>query len=187
MKTVSLNIVTLLLIMGFLVISLDGNSQSSKPDKQERKALKEAQANANFYFLDSLLASRRFVLEADYLQNKIGDMISVSPVLNFVKADGSKGILQTGSDMLVGYNGTGGVTTEGNTSEWKISGNHKSLIHRVSFNLVSSLGVFNIDMTVNSDFTATAIISNNTSGKLTWRGDLVTIHDSRVFKGMETY
>jgi len=182
-----MKLVSFFFIIGILGISFDSNSQDFKPDKHERKELKKAQATANFNILDSILVSRRFVLEADYLQNKIGDMISVSPTLNFVKADYSKGILQTGSDLLTGYNGAGGVTTEGNISEWKIYRDFKSLNHRVSFNLVSSLGIFNIDMRVSSDNTASATISSTYSGRLTWKGHLVPINKSRIFKGMETY
>jgi hypothetical protein len=181
-----MNIVSFFLIIGFIGISFGSNSQDVKPDKQERKELKNAQATANFYAIDSLLVSRRFVLEADYLQNKIGDMISVSSILNFVKVDDSQGVLQTGSDFLIGYNGSGGVTTEGNISEYKIYRQNKSLIHRVTFNLVSSLGLFNIDMSVTSDNSASATITSSGSGKLTWRGHLVAIGNSRVFKGMDT-
>ena len=177
----------LLFIMVFLLVSYTGNSQDKKADKKERKELKKAQETANFNILDSLLVSRRFVLEADYLQNKIGDKISVSSVLNFVKVDGEKGVLQTGSDLLVGSNGSLGVTTEGNISNYKIHKDYKSLNHRVSFTLVSKLGVFNIDMNVTSGNSASATITSTSSGRLTWKGHLMAADYSRVFKGMETY
>jgi hypothetical protein len=187
MKSMKIKIVSILLILGFLQIPFVSNSQDVKPGKQERKALKEAQDNINFSILDSLLISRRFVLEADYLQNKIGDKISVSSTLNFVKVDGEKGILQTGSDLLKGSNGSGGVTTEGSISKYKVHKNYKSLTHRVTFNLVSNLGVFNIDMNVTSSNSATATITSTGSGRLTWRGQLMAADHSRVFKGMETW
>jgi hypothetical protein len=187
MKTVKRKIVSVLFILGLLQIPFNGNSQDVKPGKQERKELKEAQDNINFNILDSLLTSRRFVLEADYLQNKIGDIIPVSSTLNFVKVDGESGILQTGSDLLRGSNGSGGVTTEGNISKYKVHKNYKSLTHRVTFNLVSNLGVFNIDMNVTSSNSASATITSTGSGRLTWRGQLMAADHSRVFKGMETW
>lgn len=187
MKTVKIKIVSVLFILGLLQIPFNGNSQDVKPSKQERKELKEAQDNINFNILDSLLTSRRFVLEADYLQNKIGDIIPVSSTLNFVKVDGENGILQTGSDLLRGSNGSGGVTTEGNISKYKVHKNYKSLTHRVTFNLVSNLGVFNIDMNVTSGNSASATITSTSSGRLTWRGKLMAADHSRVFKGMETW
>jgi hypothetical protein len=179
--------VGLLFIIGIILVPFNVNSQDKKADKQERKELEKAQATANFNILDSLLVSRRFVLEADYLQNKIGDMISVSSTLNFIKVDGEKGILQTGSDFLIGSNGSGGVTTEGNISEFKIHKDYKSLNHRVTFNLVSNLGIFNIDMNVTSGNNASATITSTSSGRLTWKGQLMAADYSRVFKGMERY
>ncbi len=187
MKTMKKNMVGFLFVTGFLLIPFIGNSQGEKSDRQERKELKKAQAKVNFNILDSLLISRRFVLEANYLQNKIGDMISVSSALNFVKVDGETGVLQTGSDYSVGYNGSGGVTTEGNISKYKVHKDYKSLNHRVSFNLVSNLGIFNIDMNVTSDNNASATITGTGSGRLTWRGHLMAADYSRIFKGMETY
>jgi hypothetical protein len=187
MKTMQANMVGLLFIIGFILVPFNVNSQDKKADKQERKELEKAQATANFNILDSLLVSRRFVLEADYLQNKIGDMISVSSTLNFIKVDGEKGILQTGSDFLIGSNGSGGVTTEGNISEFKIHKDYKSLNHRVTFNLVSNLGIFNIDMNVTSGNNASATITSTSSGRLTWKGHLMAADYSRVFKGMERY
>ena len=187
MKSVKMNMVIFLFIIAFIGISFNSNSQDIKPDKRERKELRMAQATANFNILDSLLISRRFVLEADYLQNKIGDMISVSSTLNFIKIDESKGVLQTGSDFLVGSNGIGGATAEGNISDYKIHKNYKSLNHRVTFNLVTSLGLFNIDMNVTSNNSASATITSSGSGRLTWKGHLMATDFSRVFKGMNRY
>ncbi len=163
------------------------NSQDAREDRKARKEAETARMTYNYYALDSLLVSRRFVLEADYLQNKIGDRISVSNTLNFVKVDDERGVLQTGSDMLVGSNGFGGVTTEGNISKYKIHRNLKSLSHRVSFNLVSNLGIFNIDMSIRADNYASATITSSRSGRLTWHGHLASLNHTRTFKGMDVY
>ncbi|HUX95985.1 MAG TPA: DUF4251 domain-containing protein [Bacteroidales bacterium] len=168
-------------------ITTIGKSQDAREDKISRKEAEKARMTYNFYALDSLLVSRRYVLEADYLQNKIGDRISVSNTLNFVRVEDEKGVLQTGSDMLVGNNGFGGVTTEGNISKYKIQRNLKSLTHRVSFNLVSNLGIFNIDMSIRADNFASATITSTRSGRLTWHGHLASLNHTRTFKGMDLY
>ena len=128
----------------------------------------------------------RYVLEADYLQNKYGTRVYVTSTLNFIRVDVPKGVLQTGSDTRQGYNGVGGVTAEGTIGDYKITRNFKNLSCTVTFNLVTNIGSFNILMTVSADNNATATISGTTSGRLTWDGHLVTLDKSRVFKGYNT-
>jgi len=105
MKTKNINIVTLLGVFGFFMISLVSNSQEAKLSRQERKEVRKTQMTANFYILDSLLKSKSFVLEADYLQNRYGDRIPVVSDLNFIRVNVSDGVLQTvqtsGWDIMV--------------------------------------------------------------------------------------
>jgi hypothetical protein len=187
MKTMKMNMVSLFLAFGFFWIFLNGNSQDIRLSRQERKEVRKAQMAANFYLIDSLLNARSFVLEADYLANKYGYMIPVVSNLNFIKVDGSNGILQTGSNTGFGYNNVGGVTTQGNISDWKITKNLKSMSFILHFNMLTNLGAFDILMTVSSDNHASATITANNPGRLTWDGHLKTIDNSRVFKGRETF
>ncbi len=94
--------VSLFWIIGLLCISLNSNSQENKLNRKELKEVRKAHLAANFYVLDSLLNKKTFVLVADYLQNKYGDRIIVTPMLNFIKLDESTGILQTGSNFSIG-------------------------------------------------------------------------------------
>ena len=176
----------LLLLSGLLTVSVNGISQDTKPDKKSRKEAKRAESEVNFRILDSLLYTGRYVLEANYLQNKYGSRVFVTSTLNFIRVELPDGVLQTGSDTRQGYNGVGGVTAEGHISEYRISRDLKNLYCTVTFNLLTNLGTFNIVMTVSSSNNATATISGTTSGRLTWDGHLVTLDKSRVFKGMET-
>lgn len=185
-----MNVKKILLVLLLAVLTGSITIVKSQDAREDRKARKEAEKERltyNYYVLDSLLVSRRYVLEADYLQNKIGDRISVSNTINFVRVNDERGVLQTGSDILVGGNGFGGVTTEGNISKYKIQRNLKSLSHRVSFNLVSNLGIFNIDMTIRADNFASATITSTRSGRLTWHGHLASLDHTRTFKGMDRY
>jgi len=186
MKTMKINMVSLFWILGFLFITLDSNSQDIKLSRQERKEVRKAQMAANFHILDSLLNAKSFVLEADYLQNGYGYRVPVVSGLNFIKVDNLKGVLQTGSDFRVGYNGVGGVTAEGSIGSWKIDKNLKALSHTVQFTLLTQLGYYDVLMTISSDNHATATIKGSTRGQLTWDGHLETIDNARVFKGHNT-
>jgi hypothetical protein len=186
MKTINIKMAGLLFLIAFLGISVCGNSQDSKPDKKSRKEARKAQAQINYRVLDSLLYTGRYVLEANYLQGKYGDIVPVSSTLNFIKVEGLSGVLQTGSDVRIGYNGVGGVTAEGSIGSYRISRNSKNLTLSVRFNLLTNIGNFDIFMTITSDNNATATITGTTSGKLTWSGRLSSLEHSRVFKGTNT-
>jgi hypothetical protein len=186
MKTNKIYLAGLLILFGFMSFSVLSNSQDTKPDKRSRKEARKAEMTANYHVLDSLLHSGRYVLEANYLQNKYGSRVSVTSTLNFIRVDGQKGVLQTGSDFRIGYNGVGGVTAEGSIGDYKIINDAKNLSTSVTFNLITTLGTFDIFLTVSADNNATATISGSTSGRLTWDGHLANIGNSRVFKGYNT-
>jgi hypothetical protein len=187
MKTIKFNLVSLFLIFVLSWISIDSSSQDNKLTRQEKKEVRKAQMAANFYLLDSLLNSRSFVLEADYLQDGYGMRVPVTSTLNFIKTDKSNGILQTGSNSNMGYNGVGGVTAEGSIGSWKIDKDSKKMMYSLKFNLLTNIGNYDIFMTVSSDNHAIATISGLGPGKLTWEGHLETINNSRIFKGQETF
>jgi hypothetical protein len=186
MKRLKTNMVSLFWILGFLWISLNSNSQDNKLSRKELKEAREAQMVANFNILDSLLNSKSFVLEADFLQNQYGERIHVMSNLNFVKVDKSNGVVQTGSSSGLGYNGVGGVTAEGSIGIWKIFKDNKHFNYRVQFSILTNIGNFDIFMTVTADNYAYATITGSTPGKLTWEGHLETIDNSRVFKGQDS-
>jgi hypothetical protein len=187
MKTVRIKVVCLFWILGFLGISLIGNSQDIKLSRQEKKEVRKVRMAVNFSILDSLLNSKSFVLEADFLQNKYGERVPVVSNLNFIKVDKSNGILQTGATSGLGYNGVGGVTAQGTISDFKVFKDSKKLTYRVRFNLMSNIGTYGIFMNVSADNHATAMITGIGPGSLTWDGHLTTIYNSRVFKGQDTY
>jgi hypothetical protein len=178
--------VNMLLVAVGLMISVSGFSQDSKLTRQEKKALRKAENEVNFHILDSLLNSRRFILVADFLQNKYGDRISVVQALNFVRVDVTGGVLQTGSNSGYGSNSVGGATAEGSLSSYSIDRNTKSMSFNVRFVLNTQIGHYDVFMTVTSGNYATATISGSLPGKLTWEGHLETLENTRVFKGVNS-
>ncbi len=186
MKRINIKIVSLFLISGFLGLTSVSYSQDIKLSRKELKEARKAQLAVNFYLLDSLLNAKTFVLEADYLENRYGDRIPVLSDLNFIKVNESNGILQTGSAFGSGYNGVGGVTAEGSLGAWRIYKNTKQLSYTVHFSLLTNIGHYDILMNVSSNTRASATITGLGPGKLTWEGHLVTLNNSRIFKGMNT-
>jgi len=186
MKRIIINTGKVLLTIGLLYISTSGNAQDRKEDRQERKEKRKSEVMANFAILDSLLSQKSFVLEAYYLANRYGDRIPVSPTINFIQVNSTRGILQTGIYQTLGYNGVGGVTTEGEIGAWKIYKNFKNYTYTLHFSLHTSLGIYDINLSVTSDNHARAVISGLTPGQLIYEGQLQSIGASRVFKGTNT-
>jgi hypothetical protein len=184
MKTVKINVkLSLFMVIAFLGISVNGNSQEKNLTRQELKEARKAQMAANYYSLDTLIKSRSFVLEADFLQDKYGNRVPVTSILNFIKVDNSKGVLQTGSNSGRGYNSVGGVTAEGEIGSWEMSSNPKKLFYSLHFTIMTNIGDYDVYMTVNSNNLAEATISGLGPGKLTWEGHLKSLYNSRIFKG----
>jgi hypothetical protein len=186
MKTMKMKMVSLFWIVGFCCLSINSFSQNVKLSRQELKEARKAQRAANFFILDSLLNSKMFVLEADYLRDASGYRIPVVSLLNFVKVNRENGILQTGSNSGTGYNSVGGVTAEGNVSGWKIFKDFKKQTYRLQFSLMTNIGHYDVSMVIMSDSRAMATITGLGPGKLTWEGHLMTLNNSRVFKGQNT-
>jgi len=175
-----------------LMIGITGAYNSvfaqGKESRKARKAAEKIMLTANFYAQDSLINIREFILEADHLQGRLGQLVAVSSNINFVKVLGDKGTLQTGSLATAGSNAVGGVTAEGNISNYKVTSNAKSLTHQITFDLITStLGIYNIIINVMANNTASATITDATSLRLTWRGELVALFNTKIFRGQDTY
>jgi hypothetical protein len=186
MKTTKMFKFGLLMLIGLLGIPVTGSSQGQKPSRQDRKEARKAQMVANFYTLDTLLNARNFVLEADFLQDRNGVRIPVPSNLNFIKVNNKDGVLQTGSNYSMGYNGVGGVTAEGSIGSWEITKDPKRLSYSVHFSMITNVGNYDIFMTVNAENHAVATITGLGPGRLTWEGHLEMSYNSRVFKGQRT-
>jgi hypothetical protein len=186
MKPLKFKIIGLFMAGGLLLSTFSVSAQEKEMTRMERKELKKAQMEASFNALDSLLSSRRFVLVADFLQNKYGDRIPVSQTINFIRVNGTTGVIQTGSPWVIGYNGLGGVTAEGTLMVYKMTKNFKSRSYTVRFTISSQIGHYDVLLTVNAANYASATITGTTPGRLTWEGHLEGLGYSKVFKGQNT-
>ncbi|MBN1115710.1 MAG: DUF4251 domain-containing protein [Bacteroidales bacterium] len=151
----------------------------------QQEVLKEKQNNLTW----KMLNDRKFVLEADFLSDGYGNRISVSPTLNFITIDSTRGVIQIGTLTGMGYNGLGGVTTEGKISSYeiKVAERKHSTSYMLSTIILTPLGIFDINFTVSESGYATATIKSSVRGQLTYSGSVIEPAKSRVFKGSQSY
>jgi len=178
-------------IMFALLIAMAAFSQEQELSKKEKKKLekelkkeqeaKDAEVKAQVVAL--MVEYQRFVLEADRLRDSKGNQVNVSANLNFIASDSISGVIQIGSNSYVGMNGVGGITAEGAISNYKFTYIEKSKSYNVTYNLRSTIGNYDIQMTVFSDGRADATVSSTWPGRLNYSGYVVPPSQSRVYKG----
>jgi hypothetical protein len=183
MKTIAFIITALLIATG---VSAQDNIQKQDADnsqKIEKKEQREALQSKQLKEISALINSKRFSLEADNLNNQYGYRWFVTPNLNFILVDSSESVIQTGRNVGIGYNGVGGITAKGAIKSWKVQTNEKQKTLTVEWNVSTNIGFFNIVMYVSSSGSATATLSGNWPGRLTYEGHLIPLDDSYAYQG----
>ncbi len=187
MKTLLTLLVVFVFVLG--AFSQEETQQLSKKEikklqKEQKMAEKAAEAERMAEVTSFMVNQQQFVLEADYLSDKYGQRVPVTPTINFVLVDSLVGTVQFGDAMAIGYNGVGGVTVDGRITKYEYSViGKKEDSYSIRLILMSSIGTYDITLMVNSQGTADAQVRGNWSGQLNYHGKLVPLTLSRVYKG----
>jgi len=183
MRLINLIFICLFLVSGIFAQEVKTDKELKKEASLKKKEEKKAQIENQYLATGQLLDSKSFVLEAEYLNNRSGNRIPVSSILNFVKVDSIYGIVQIGSPQGIGYNGVGGVTAQGRIANWKLDKNDKRKTFDLYMTLSCNIGVYDIEMSVNYLGYATVSLTGLRSGKLFFEGNLYPKNESSVYKG----
>ena len=178
------------LFLGFNLYAQEINEeQLGNMSRKERKEYKKQLNLEQQRELIQTLNSREWVLEAYMLQNKYGESVNIQPSLNFVAMTGDVATVQLGSSHLIGPNGVGGITLEGNVRQYEINENNKpgsGAYVNLSISGVSS-GYLTLYVHASADGTARATVMDNFGNKLTYQGKIVPADESIVYKGQVVY
>jgi hypothetical protein len=187
MKSLMSFLLAFVLVLG--AFSQEETQQLSKKElkrlqKEQRKTDQAAEAERMAELTRFMVEQQQFVLEADYLSDKYGQRVPVTPTINFVLIDSLVGTVQFGDAMAVGYNGVGGITVDGRVTkyEYSVIGKKKDS-YSIRLILMSSIGTYDITLLINSQGYGDAQIRGNWSGQLNYHGKLVPLTLSRVYKG----
>ncbi len=179
---------TILIATLFLFFVSSYSQDLSKKDqkklfKQFKKEQKAEELASKAQLVHHMVIHKQFVLEADQLRDRRGNLAQVSSMINFVAVDSIHGVIQVGSNYYVGMNGVGGITVEGPVSNYEFKYNEKNGSHNINFNIRSYSGAYDVSMIVSADGRTTATISSSWPGRLSYIGTLVPPAISRVYKG----
>ena len=183
----------MLVTIGALSFSLYAQEISKEAwrnmSRQERKEYKQKIAEVNQQHIMQLLTFRAWVLEANTIQDKYGESAIIEPTLNFVGVAGKDATAQLGSSGDIGWNGVGGITVEGSVRQYELKEGNKpgsGAYLRIEISGASS-GHLSMSINISADGTATATLSDNFGDRLTYRGRIVALGESTVYKGQVVF
>ncbi len=183
MRTLLVTITAIFLIAGISAQEVKKDTLTKQQVRMLKKQKKEAERQKQYDSISQILESRQFVLEANFLSNMRGRRIYVLSELNFIKVDTTYGVLQIGSLRGIGYNGVGGVTAEGNITEWKLEKDEKKKNFYLEMNIMTNIGIYDVFINIGADGYAVATVSGLRAGKLEYDGNIVPLDESSIFKG----
>ena len=130
-----------------------------------------------------IFEQKSFVLEANTVYSKRGESFQMNSSINFVKLEKGVGVLQLGFNQLVGWNGVGGITLDGNVSNYEVDKGDGTKMPSVSFNMNGTTGGGTVRINVNSSGMATATVDGNFGDRITFSGPLKSLKESSVYQG----
>ena len=151
----------------------------------ERKAIQEKLDSLMYVEAEKAISDKDFTLEADKVEFKYGQTAFVNSNTNFVSVTGDKSVVQVAFNVPAsGPNGIGGITLDGNISNYEVKKDKKGNIN-VSMNVMGTgiSALVNISLYSGSNKASVTITPNFNSNRLTLTGVIVHSSSSRVFKG----
>jgi hypothetical protein len=172
------------------VFAQEENSVDRETTKKLTKAQKAEQrrieAEETAKMVDWMVNNRKFVLEANQVSNQTGQRIPVSSRINFIAIDSNKITIQLASmSGIGGYNGMGGITTDGTITDFKIGQlGKKSNGYSIRVLAMTSIGSYDIFFSISPNSNADATVGGNWGGRINYHGFLIPLGKSKIFKGM---
>ena len=182
----------ILMIAVFLAVNIYPQTEQNvdrktarKMAREQRKLQDEINSQVTARLVDSLVQNRNFIIEAEYLGDQTGLRIVVDHKINFIIVDSSDIVIQYGSTgVLIGYNGLGGITTEGNITKFEVTKTGRNdESYSIKISAMTTLGIYDIFMYISPDGNASATVGSNTRGKLIYYGNIIPVQGARIYKG----
>lgn len=180
----------LIICIGLLFVTSNAlfAQETQKLSRKERKELKKQQLLAQKKAILDLLYSKEWVIEAHTVFDRYNQSYQLNPTINFVGVKGDEGALQLGFDGLIGWNGVGGVTIDGNVTKYEIKEGkeNQSPIANLRFQ-GRGVGSATINITVNTSGQATARVSGDFGSRITFSGIIKPLDESVIYKGQSLF
>ncbi len=178
--------IVVLIIAFFLstTIQAQENTSNNKLTRKEKKELKKKEEEKTKKEVAKLVESKQFVFEADQIIDRQGNIYPANSSINFIKVDSNHAVFQFGSAATIGINGLGGVTIEGEISNFKIEKNEKNGYYYIVLKVNSKFGFFDIQFDISPLGNTSARITTSDRKKIGYKGEVKSYDSSKVFQGI---
>ena len=156
----------------------------AKALKKIQKELEAKQDSIAYVNAVKALDSLEFVLEADKLVFKYGDMAFVQSNTNFIALSDDNAVVQVAPYNAGGPNGVGGITLEGRASNITMRTDKKGTItYSMNVQGAAISAVVTITLPKGTNWATAVIEPTFSSNRITLSGKIVPRKSSRVFMG----
>lgn len=184
----AMRILVLFTIIIFSFIEITLAQEQKKLSKKERKELKKKQQAEQKQAIILLLNSKAWVIEAHTVFDRYNQSYQINPSINFVGVKGEEGALQLGFNGLIGWNGVGGVTVDGNVTKYEIKEGNEKSSPAVNLRFQGrGVGSATISVTINTSGQATARVNGDFGDRITFSGIIKPLAESTVYKGQSLF
>jgi len=163
--------------------------EQRKLEKQNKKEARQAKDLTELKEVNKLVEDTSFVFVASMLYGSRGSLIQVDPSVNFLGVNHGKAVYQFAFNGLVGWNGVGGATFEGNITKYdfKASDNlNKASNLSMNFHARGIAGSPYVTMTFFGS-KATVEIQFNTGERIRLDGFIKSVKEAGVYKGQSIF
>ena len=187
MKNIIVVLLTIVFVSGLGVSHSFGQTDSKeqkKQDKAEKKRIKEEAEMADWNESKALAASKRFVFSANEAFTNDGSF-GLDPKINFLSIIEEKGVFQFALDgVIIGGNGVGGITVEGDIDTYKVSADNTKKPVRVDLSLrptsLGTSGIWNVSIIFYSEGYGEVTLTTN---GIRLKGNIVKPEQARNYQG----
>ena len=177
-----------IVLFSFSILMFGQETEKKELTRKERRAIQKQEnqerSEQMALALSIAIEKQNWVLEANSLQGKRGSSVVVNSSLNFIAVEGEEAFVQLGSNSGMGRNGVGGVSVRGKVTKYEIKKNDKKGTYFITIYISTAIGMYDIRLDCNNDGQiANATIQGNTSSRVTYRGIIVPVSLSSVYKG----
>ena len=162
-------IIILIICIG---ISLTGNSQDVKSERNSRKEAKEAVIAANYKALGAALTKKKFVLEMEYILVGSENSKKLNQMLNYIMIDSLKCYWQSDAQDIPTDLFRKTSKVEGSIDGWKLINDDRHKSFFLEFKMFTDNGLFYVTASILSDKTVSGNISG-TRDRFTYSGRIV--------------
>jgi hypothetical protein len=175
-----------MLLGSVLVFGQEGQDLSKKEMRKLRKEQKKEERVNNLAMYTQVAEDKEWVLEAHTVYNKYGNSFQMDPTINFVSISKNEAVIQLGVNGFIGYNGLGGITLEGNVTNYEVMKEDETVMIRF-IAMGSAMGPVDVIARISPDGFGRLTVSGNWGRRLTFAGYFLPYENSRTYTGTPVY